>query len=148
MTQNIPSADDNQPDWFTFAKAMAIAVMFQRGTRGVHVIGRDGRAKAGCVDLLGCYAVDEMAEAFCNAAGIEFDSINPPTEHEAMFMLLAGMTWQDWLDNPRQIRAEARGNGHPAKVDLRVLAQAIEARRAETGTGSVHESAVAEGDAP
>ena len=28
------------------------------------------------------------------------------------------------------------------------LAQAIEARRAETGTGSVHESAVTEGDAP
>ncbi len=30
----------------------------------------------------------------------------------------------------------------------RVIAQAIEARRAETGTGSVHESAVLEEDAP
>jgi hypothetical protein len=31
---------------------------------------------------------------------------------------------------------------------LLTFAQAIEARRAETGTGSVHESAVPEGDAP
>lgn len=35
---------------------------------------------------------------------------------------------------------------HPA--DKRRAAQAIEARRAETGTGSVHESAVSEGNAP
>lgn len=35
-----------------------------------------------------------------------------------------------------------------AQAAREVVAQAIEARRAETGTGSVHESAVSEGDAP
>jgi hypothetical protein len=34
------------------------------------------------------------------------------------------------------------------KESARITAQAIEARRAETGTGSVHESAVGETDAP
>ncbi|HCS16578.1 MAG TPA: hypothetical protein DIW45_01090 [Erythrobacter sp.] len=40
--------------------------------------------------------------------------------------------------------AARKAGGYSELID----AQAIEARRAETGTGSVHESAVGEADAP
>lgn len=142
-------AGKNEPDWYVAARGLAAAIMFQRGTRGIHVVGRDGRTRMGCVDLLGCYAVDEAAKEFCGAAGIEFRSLEPPTEHEAMFMMAAGLRWLDWLQNAAAIRADARGTGHKSKVDLSALAQAIEARRAATGnTDAVHESAVAVSDAP
>lgn len=136
MGEDMASAVGNEPNWHELAKAMAVAIMFQRGTRGVHVIGRDGRVRMGQVDLFGCYAVDEMAKRFCDIAGIEFTSIAPPTEHEAMFMALAGMTWMDWLERSASIRLEARGPEKKEKVDMRALALAIEARRAPAATGS------------
>lgn len=49
--------------------------------------------------------------------------------------------WFDWYDDDGRDFDEVRR-------DPALLAQAIEARRAATGTGPVHESAVAEGHAP
>jgi hypothetical protein len=47
------------------------------------------------------------------------------------------------------IEKAARNRNEAALADaMKALAQAIEARRAATGTGAVHESAVAESDAP
>lgn len=99
----------NEPDYFRIAADLAKAVMFQRATRKVHVVGKDGRVRLGCVDLLGCYAVDEAARELCSALGEEFREIEPPTEGEAMFMLGRKLTWRSWMADAAGVRLLASG---------------------------------------
>lgn len=89
---------ENEPYWMQCVRDLVLAVAFQRATRRVHVIGKDGRVRHGCVDLLGCYAVDDMARELCRAMKTDFpENITAPDERTAMQMLAEGKTWRDWL---------------------------------------------------
>ncbi len=141
---SIPSADNAGPDWFEVAKAMANAIMFQRGTRGEHVVGRDGRTRMGMVDLFGCYIVDAAAREFCELAGIPFGEVETPNEHQAFYMSVTGRQWPDWFTDRAAIIDGAGPSPGKGKVNLKRIAQAIEARSAMTaGHGPQDESAVA-----
>ncbi len=126
-TASIPSAN-NGPDWFEVAKALANAIMFQRATRGEHVVGRDGRSRKGMVDLFGCYAVDDAAREFCELAGLPFGQIDAPNEHQAMFMSVTGRNWQHWFSEREKIIADAGPSPGRGKVDLTRIAQGLPAQ--------------------
>lgn len=127
---SIPSAGNAGPDWFEVARALANAIMFQRGTRGEHVIGKDGRVRMGVCDLFGCYAVDDAARDFCELAGLPFDSLETPNEHQALFMSVTGRTWRDWFSDRVAIVEAAGPSPGRGKVNMKRIASAIEARRA------------------
>jgi hypothetical protein len=82
--------------------------MFERATRGEHTVGKDGRARMGMVNLLGCYALDDTAREFCELAGLPFGQIDAPSEHQAMFMAMTGRKWSDWFTDRIAIENGAR----------------------------------------
>jgi hypothetical protein len=79
-----------EPDWYVLALGMARAILQQRASRQVHKVGRDGRVRFGCVDLLACNQVDDAARAFCDALGVPFNAPPPLTEEQAMAELIRG----------------------------------------------------------
>lgn len=87
----------NEPDWNALARDTLRAIAFQRATRGVHNVGRDGRTRMGCVDLLGCYAVDEMAMAWAQALDANMPVLPAPTEEQAMLLMSERKGWREWL---------------------------------------------------
>ena len=87
----------NEPDWEALARDTIRAIAFQRATRRVHPVGRDGRARMGCADLLGCYAVDEMMAAWAQALDCPLPEIPTPTEEQAMALMSERKGWRDWL---------------------------------------------------
>lgn len=145
LRASIPSAGSGGPDWFAVARGLANAIMFQRSTRGEHTVGRDGRVRMGMVDLLGCYIVDDAAREFCEMAGLPFGDTEVPNEHQAFYMALTGRKWLDWFTERDAIVDGAGPSPGRGKVDLRRLAQAIEARQGQDpkGLDPKGESAVA-----
>lgn len=141
----IANAGNGGPDWFEVAKGLANAILFNRATRKEHVVGKDGRVRMGMVDLLACYCIDDLAREFCEMAGLPFGDVDVPNEHQAFFMSATGRSWTDWFTDRETIVAEAGPSPGRGKVDMKLIAKAIEARRAETGTGSVHDSAARQG---
>jgi hypothetical protein len=85
------------------------------------------------------------------------------TEGKQEFICAGPLFWQNLPAEYREVLApghsmtlsgieiidvDAPGNSPKRELVMSALAKAIEARRAETGTGSVHESAVSEGNSP
>ena len=87
----------NQPDWEALARDTIKAIVFQAATRSVHTVGRDGRARVGAVDILGCYAVDDMMAAWTHALDCLVPEIPSPSEQQAMLLLAEGKSWRDWV---------------------------------------------------
>lgn len=87
----------NQPDWDALARDTILAIAFQQATRGVHSVGRDGRSRMGCVDLLCYYAVDEMLAAWVHALDVPRPEILAPSEEQAMALMAERKGWRDWL---------------------------------------------------
>jgi hypothetical protein len=100
----------NEPEWLTLAKETVLAIAFQRGTRGEFVVGKDGRVRLGCIDLLGMYAVDEMARKWADYLGIEFpDNLPNVGEQEAMQIMGRRGNWREAIAMETR-RAETTGS--------------------------------------
>lgn len=97
MAETAHGHEDNEPEWLTLARDTVLAVAFQRATRQVHAVGKDGRTRMGCVDLLGCYAVDEMEKKWAAYLGMEKLTVPVPTEAEAMQLMAQGKGWREWI---------------------------------------------------
>lgn len=147
---SIPDAGNSSPDWYEVAKAMAFAIMFQRSTRSEHVVGRDGRTRMGMIDLFGCYIVDDAAREFCELAGLPFQDVDAPNEHQAFYMSVMGMGWADWFTRREEIVSGAGRSPGKGKVDMNAIAKAMSARQSQDpqGLGPQDASAVPQAFAP
>jgi hypothetical protein len=104
-------AQGNEPEWLRLALDTVRAVAFQRATRGVHVVGRDGRVRLGCVDLLGMYAVDEVMRQWAAYLSVTVPELPAPDESTAMRLLAGGGTWRDFLASAMSAREGQDRNG-------------------------------------
>lgn len=145
----IANATNGGPDWYEVAKGLANAIMFNRATRKEHVVGKDGRVRMGIVDLFACYCIDDAAREFCEMAGIPFGDVDVPNEHQAFFMSVTGRSWSDWFTDRDAIVSEAGPSPGRGKVDMNLIAKAMEARQGGNGeAGAVHDSAAREAGLP
>jgi len=85
-------ADDrrNAPDFAALAQRMADAIQQQRASRRASVVGRDGRSRYTCQQLLADLVLDAAERAFREALDQPYEALPPlMTEMEAVRALAA-----------------------------------------------------------